>query len=334
MSHTKREDKKLFSRSIPVILAALFVSALAACGGQGGDQGDGEQEDSGGGPVKVVATYSILGDLVENVGGEEIELTTLVGADSDAHTFEPAPADNAKLAEAAVVFENGLEFETWLDELYESSGSEAERVAVTRDIDPLAAPEEKHGEEEGHEGEEEHGEADPHAWHDVSRAMVMVEAVRDALVEADPENAEAYRDNAKEYLSELEELDAEVTERAESVPEENRVLFTSHDTFGYFAERYGFEVDTALASVSTEASDPSAGETAALIREIEAAGVPAIFAENVSNSDLMSRVASEASVDLAPTLYTDALGKPDSEGGTYVKMMRYNASTVADALSG
>ena len=191
----------MFSRSIPVILAALFVSSLAACGGQGGDQGDGEQEDSGGGPVKVVATYSILGDLVENVGGEEIELTTLVGADSDAHTFEPAPADNAKLAEAAVVFENGLEFETWLDELYESSGSEAERVAVTRDIDPLATP------------EEEHGEADPHAWHDVSRAMVMVEDVRDALVEADPENAEAYRDNAKEYLSELEELDAEVTER-------------------------------------------------------------------------------------------------------------------------
>lgn len=351
MSHTKREDKKLFSRSITVILAALFVSSLAACGGQSGGQGDGGQEGSGGGPVKAVATYSILGDIVENVGGEEIELTTLVGPNGDAHTFEPAPSDSAEISEAAVVFENGLEFETWLDELYESSGSEAERVVVSEGMDllPIAeegehaeeggeehADEEEHEEEGEHAGEEEdeHGEFDPHVWHDVSQSMVMVETVRDALVEVDPDNAEAYRANAKEYLSELEELDAEVTERAESVPEENRVLFTSHDTFGYFAERYGFEVDTALASVSTEASDPSAGETAALIREIEASGVPAIFAENISNSDLMSRVASEAGVDLAPTLYTDALGKPDSEGGTYVKMMRYNTSTIADALSG
>ena len=334
----------MFRRVTVVVALAGVCLAPAACGGGAGEQGSEE------GPVEVVATYSILGDMVENVGGEEVELTTLVGADSDAHTFEPAPSDNAKLAEAAVVFENGLEFESWLDELYESSGSEAERVAVTEGIESLAAPEEEHGEdehageedhegeepadEEGHEGEEEHGEADPHTWHDVSRAMVMVETVRGALVEADPDNAEAYRANTKKYLSELQELDAEVMERTKSVPKENRVLFTSHDTFGYFAERYGFEVDTALASVSTEASDPSAGETAALIREIEDSGVPAIFAENVSNSDSMRRVASEAGVDLAPTLYTDALGKPDSEGGTYVKMMRHNASTVADALSG
>ena len=322
----------MFCRVTVVVALAGVCLAPAACGGGAGEQGSEE------GPVEVVATYSILGDMVENVGGEEVELTTLVGADSDAHTFEPAPSDNAKLAEAAVVFENGLEFESWLDELYESSGSEAERVAVTEGIEPLAAPEEQHGEEEhageeDHEGEEEHGEADPHAWHDVSRAMVMVETVRGALVEADPDNAEAYRANTKKYLSELQELDAEVMERTKSVPKENRVLFTSHDTFGYFAERYGFEVDTALASVSTEASDPSAGETAALIREIEDSGVPAIFAENVSNSDSMRRVASEAGVDLAPTLYTDALGKPNSEGGTYVKMMRYNASTIANALS-
>lgn len=160
----------------------------------------------------------------------------------------------------------------------------------------------------------------------------MVESVRDALSEADPENAEGYRANAEAYLSELEKLDAEVTEKAESVPEGWRVLFTSHDTFGYFAKRYGFKVDTALASASTEASDPSAGETAELVEEIEASGVPAVFAENVSNPRVMERIAQESGVELAPPLYTDALGDPGSAGATYVEMERYNATTMAEAL--
>ena len=317
-----------------VVFGALLASTLVACGGGGG------QASSGDGSVSVVATYSILGDLVENVGGENVELTTLVGPNGDAHTFEPAPSDNAKLAEADVVFENGLEFETWLDDLYESSGSEAERAVVTEDIDLLPIAEEEHGhEEEGHEddghaGEEadEHGEYDPHVWHDPTNAVVMVESIRDALAEADPENAEAYERNAGEYISELEGLDEEVQEQVDSIPEENRTLFTSHDTFGYFAERYGFRVDTALASVSTETGDPSAGETAELVEEIEASGVPAIFGENVSNSSVMENIASEAGVELAPTLYTDALGEPGTEGSTYVRMVRYNVSTMSEAL--
>lgn len=317
----------------------LSLPLLAACGGGGtqeGQQGGGGGE---GGALKVVATYSILGDMAANVGGEEIELSTLVGPNGDAHTFEPAPSDTAGLSDAGVVFENGLGFEPWLDELYESSGSTAKRVAVTEDVEPLpvgGGDEHGGGEEhagEGHAGEEEdHGESDPHVWHDVRRTMAMVESIRDALSEADPENAEGYRANAEAYLSELDELDAEVTEKAESVPEERRVLFTSHDTFGYFAERHGFEVDTALASASTEASDPSAGETAGLVEEIEASGVPAVFAENVSNPGVMERIAREAGVELAPPLYTDALGEPGSEGETYVEMERYNASTIAEAL--
>jgi len=381
-----------------VSLLAAFVFALAACGGSGGG---GQQGGAGDEPLRVVATYSILEDLVENVGGEEVEVTTLVGPDSDAHTFEPSPRDSAELTEAAVVFENGLGFETWLDELYESSGSDAQRVVVTEGIEPLPAGGEEHGHEhgagedhgaegghdhgaegehtdehageEGHEAGEEHadehghddhageghgegehgdehaeenqeehadehahdhGEYDPHVWHDVQNATLMVEAIRDALVEADPENADTYRQNAEAYLGELEELDAEVTEQVESIPEENRVLFTTHDTFGYFAERYGFEVDTALASASTEASDPSAGEIAALVEEIRASGVPAVFAENVSNPDLMQRIADEAGVELAPPLYTDALGEEGSEGDTYVKMVRYNVRTISEALAG
>jgi ABC-type Zn uptake system ZnuABC Zn-binding protein ZnuA len=310
-------------RVLILALGALFVPVLTACGGEAKGPGDG--------PVNVVATYSILGDLVENVGGEEIELTTLVGPNGDAHTFEPAPSDNAELAEAEVVFENGLGFEPWLGDLYGSSGSDATRVAVTDPIEPLAVAAEGQGhEEDAHE--EEHGESDPHVWHDLNNAIVMVESIRDALSEADPKNAATYERNAEGYIADLEALDADVEEEVGSIPEEDRVLFTSHGTFGYFAERYGFEVDTALASGSTEAGDPSAGETAELVEKIERSGVPAIFADNVSDDGLMEGIAAEAGVELAPPLYTDALGEPGSEGGAYVGMVRYNVSTMSEAL--
>ncbi len=308
-------------RALPVLLVLIVA---AGCAGQQASQGGGSGDD----PVKVVATYSILGDLVKNVGGDNIELTTLVGPNGDAHTFEPAPSDNVELAEADVVFENGLEFETWLADLYESSGSEGERVIVTEGIEPLPIAEEEHEHGRGHE----HGEYDPHVWHDPTNAVVMVESIRDALVEADPDNAEAYEQNADEYIAELEKLDTDAQEQVDSIPEDNRTLFTSHDTFGYFAERYDFGVDTALASASTEVSDPSAGETAELVEEVEASGVPAIFAENVSNPGMMEGIASEAGVELAPTLYTDALGEPGTDGATYIQMVRYNVSTMSEAL--
>jgi zinc/manganese transport system substrate-binding protein len=327
---------------IKIASAVVFVLVVAiGCGGQGAS---GRGGASDGGPVRVIATYSILGDMVENVGGDGVELTTLVGPEEDTHTFEPSPSDQATLSEADLVLENGLEFEPWLDDLYESSGSGATRAVVTENIEPLAVEEGEHAggkgdyhEEGGEHGDEEHahehGEHDPHVWHDVGSALTMVGTIRGALTEADPENAETYEENAGRYLAELEELDAEVTEQAESIPDGRRTLFTSHDTLGYFADRYGFEVDTALGSVSTEASDPSAGETAVLAEEIRASGLPAIFAENVSNQALMERIASEAGVELAPPLFTDALGEPGTEGATYVEMERHNARTMAEALS-
>jgi zinc/manganese transport system substrate-binding protein len=311
-------------RVVILALGVLFVPVLTACGG--------EAEGPGDGPVKVVATYSILGDLVENVGGEKVELTTLVGPNGDAHTFEPAPSDNAELAEAEVVFENGLGFEPWLGDLYVSSGSEAARVTVTDPIEPLTVAAEGQGHEEHAHEDEEHGEVDPHVWHDVNNAIVMVKSIRDALSEADPKNAATYKRNAQAYIADLEALDAEVREEVGSIPEEDRVLFTSHDTFGYFADRYGFEVDTALASASTEAGDPSAGQSAELVKKVEGSGVPAIFADNVSDAGVMEGIAAEAGVELAPPLYTDALGEPGSEGGTYVGMVRYNVSTMSEAL--
>jgi zinc/manganese transport system substrate-binding protein len=299
--------------------------------------------------LPVVATYSILGDLVSQVGGDKISLTILVGAGGDAHTYEPSPGDSASLADAAVVFENGLAFEEWLDDLYAAAGSGASRVVVSEGIAPLPAPEEGHHEGEAHadeaaasgtpeaeaHAEEAHGEYDPHIWHNPQNAMVMVERIRDGLVAADAANAETYKANAENYLAQLKELDAYVSAEVEKLPAEKRKLVTGHDTFGYFAERYGFElVGTALGAISTEVADPAAGELAELVEDIKAAGVSAIFAENISNPDLMQTIATEAGVTLAPTLYTDALGEPGSAGDTYLKMIRYNVTTIVTALAG
>jgi zinc/manganese transport system substrate-binding protein len=332
------------------LIAIILLALLAACGTTAPSGQSSVEPTLAGSPatstLPVVATYSILGDLVAQVGREKISLTTLVGAGSDAHTYEPSPGDSANLADAVVVFENGLAFEEWLDDLYTASGSSASRVVVTEGIAPLPAPEEGHHEGEEHaeeaasgtpeaeaHAEEEHGEYDPHVWHNPQNAIIMVERIRDGLVAADAANAEAYTANAAAYIAQLNELDAFVNTEIAKLPAEKRKLVTGHDTFGYFAERYGFElVGTALGAISTEVADPAAGELAELIEDIKAAGVPAIFAENISNTDVMETIAREAGVTLAPTLYTDALGEAGSDGDTYLKMVRYNVTTIVAAL--
>jgi zinc/manganese transport system substrate-binding protein len=288
-------------------------------------------------PVQVVASFSILGDLVKNVGGEAVAVTTLIGPGVDAHTYDPAPADLVVLTKADVIFENGLGFEPWLDRFFASAQPSGARIVVTEGITPreAGADGEHEGEAQVEDGADEHGQFDPHVWHDVANVIVMVGNIRDALVAADPARAELYETNAAAYIAELEALDASIREQVGTLPEERRKLITSHDTFGYFADAYGFDVlGTALGSLSTEAGDPSARDIAMLITQIEEAGVPAIFAENVANPDLMESIAAEAGVELAPPLYTDALGPQGSPGGTYIGMMESNVTTIVDALSG
>ncbi len=313
--------------------------------------------------LQVITTFSVLGDIVAQVGGDAVDVVVLVPAGADAHDFEPSPTDVGSLEDAMIVFENGLEFEPWLDDLYEAAASDATRVVVTDGITPREAGD--HDEHEGeehddaspdagdhadegddhdeedhdgddHDGEDdhEHGEYDPHVWHDVANVIQEVEAVRAALVAADPDYEATYEANAAAYTAELEALDAYVVEQVATLPEERRKLVTSHDTFGYFAARYGFEVlGTALGSVSTEGGDPSAQEINDLVEEIEACGVPAIFAENVTDISLMETIADEAGVTLAPTLYTDALGEPGSPGETYLGMIRVNVDAIVGALA-
>jgi zinc/manganese transport system substrate-binding protein len=278
-------------------------------------------------PIKVLATYSILGDFVQNVGGDLIDLTVLVGPDGDAHEYEATPQDSVAIADAALIFENGLAFETWLDDLYTASGSSATRVVVSEGVELLETSE---LESEA----EHHSEFDPHIWHDPKNAMVMVDNIAAALSKADSNNAAIYLANAKGYKAELEQLDIYIKTQVEKIPVEKRKLVTSHDVFAYFAKSYGFEViGTVISSVTTESSDASARELADLIDLVKASGVSAIFAENIINTDLLEQVANAAGVVIAPSLYTDALGQEGTPGASYLEMQRYNIDTIVAALN-
>lgn len=277
--------------------------------------------------IKVVATFSILGDMVAQVGGDSVDLRVLVPAGSDPHTFEPAPADSIALSEAGLIFALGLGFEPWLADMVGASGTDAKEVTVVAGIDLLPVVE--------HEGEapeaEEHGEFDPHVWQNVQNALIMVTHIRDALTAADPDNAASYEINAQNYLKTLQALDAEVVEILNTIPEKRRVLFTNHDVFQYFGARYGLKVWGVL-GVTTEAADPSAAELGETIEAIRASGVPAIFVEAQLNPQIIELIARETEVEIAPDLYTDSLSDPDGNASNYVAMMRYNATTIAEAL--
>lgn len=310
--------RKLFS--IPVML--LMITALIGCAPAPIPAANGK--------LRIVATFSILGDIVQNIGGDAIALDVLVPADSDAHTFDARPQDAAKIAQAQVIFANGLSFEPWLNDLYlasKSSGKLVEVASVLPESDLL------HGEENHSAETEAHAEGlDPHIWHSVPLVQKIAGEVANRLAELDPANAEKYQANANAYQQKLAELDSWIRTEVEQIPVERRQLITSHDTFSYFAKEYGFAVpQSVLAGLSTNTTEPSAGEVAKIIQDIKASGVPAIFAENIRNPQLITQIANEAGVKLAPALFTDALGK-SADGTTYLEMMHYNVNTIVENL--
>jgi zinc/manganese transport system substrate-binding protein len=280
------------------------------------------------GKLKVVATISIIGDWVNAVGGDNLELKTLVGPDGDPHEYEPVPTDSISLSQASLVFENGLGLENWLDKLFSSAQSKATRVVITRGVDLRRVPQ-----GEGERPNDKNDDRDPHAWQSVKNAATMVGNIRDALVNADPAHAADYRARADAYIKQLNDLDAWVQDQIKSIPETHRKLVTSHDAFGYFGQRYGMDISrSALESVTTEAADPSAMQIAEVVEQIKDSGVPVIFLENIQNPKLVDQIASEANVKVGPPLYSDALGQPGTQGDTYLKMIRYNVQTLVNAL--
>jgi ABC-type Zn uptake system ZnuABC Zn-binding protein ZnuA len=307
---------------------------LASCAGATGTPVNPAQPsvDAAVPAIKAVATFSIAGDLARNVGGGRIELVTLVGSDADVHDFEVAPSDAARVADAHILFENGLGLEPWLENLYAASGSRAERIVLSDGVQARVA-----GEGETHRVNNASAqgpvEYDPHVWQDVRNAIQMTRNIQAGLSQVDPDGAAIYRKNADAYIATLEVLDRDLVAMAEELPADRRKLITSHDSLGYFAHRYGFTiVGSILKSLTTATGEPSAQDIAALVDAIKREDVRAIFLENAANPQLVERVASQAGVQIGPELYTDALGPADSAGATYVGAMRFNARAIVDAL--
>lgn len=274
--------------------------------------------------LPVVATFSILGDFVKNVGGERISLTTLVGPNGDAHVYSATPADAKNVADAKVVFANGLGFEGWMERLVKASGTKAQLVVATRGIKARRMA-------GGHGHGHAHDELDPHAWQSVANAKIYVMNIRNALIAADPAGTAEYEANARAYLAKLDELEKEIRAAIAAIPQGRRKVITSHDSFAYFKAAYGIDF-VAPQGVSTEA-EASAQDVAKMIRQIRAQKIPAVFLENVSDPRLVKRIADETGAKIGGTLFSDALSDASGPAPTYIDMMRHNLRQFADALT-
>lgn len=280
-------------------------------------------------PLKVVASFSILGDLVAEVGGDRISVETLVGPDGDAHVFSPSPADAKKVADAKLVVENGLGLEGWMSKLAKSAGARTAAVVVSTGVKTREMKDEDA--HEAHGKGHDHGQTDPHAWQDAANARIYVTNIRDALVLADPDGKAAYEANAAAYVAKLDALDAEIRSAWAKVPAERRKIITSHDAFGYYAAAYGVEI-LAPQGVSTD-TEASAKDVARIIRQIRAEKIPAVFVENISDKRLIQRIAKETGAKVGGALYSDALSPKDGPAATYLDMMRSNLRELTAALS-
>jgi zinc/manganese transport system substrate-binding protein len=266
--------------------------------------------------LNVVASFSILADFVRNVGGNKVDLTTLVGPNSDVHVYAPAPSDAKRVADAKLLVINGLGLEGWLPRLVQSSGSKVAIVTASNGIAPLT-----HG-----------SEADPHAWQSVANAKIYAANISDALVAADPADARAFRVNADRYLAELDALDAEVRAAVAKIPPERRRVISTHNAFGYFAAAYGIDF-VAPSGVSTE-NEPSARDIAAIIQQIRAEKIPAVFLESISDDRLIRRIAAETGAKVGGTLYSDSLTAEKGPAPTYIDLVRHNIKALTGALGG
>jgi zinc/manganese transport system substrate-binding protein len=291
--------------------------------------------------LKVVASFSIIGDFARNVGGDRIALTTLVGPDGDAHVFAPKPADAALVADADVILVNGLHFEGFLTRLVKTSATKAPVVDLTKGIKPLLMADDRkheHSAEEhsvghsdgGHQHEADSGDVDPHAFQSIANARIYVKNIADAFCATDAAGCETYRANAAAYDAKLAETDAAVRAEIAAIPEDKRVIIASHDAFGYFSHDYGI-VFRAPAGASTEA-DASAADVAALIRQVREEKASAIFVENITDRRMVEQISRETGLPVGGTLYSDALSAPDGPAATYIDLMLHNARMIRAAI--
>lgn len=293
-------------------------------------------------PLPVVATFSILGDMVKEVGGDRVSVTTIVGPNTDSHGFEPKPQDAKALLGAKVLVLNGLDFEPWLPRLSKASGFEGLSVLASAgvkvrhmaDSHQEAAGKGKgkhdhaHGRKQAHD--HQHGEVDPHAWQDLANGMIYARNIADGLAKADPRNASYYESRANSYIARMKALDNEVRTAIAAVPPERRRVISSHDAFGYFGDAYGVEF-VPISGLSNQ-SEPSAQDVARIIKLARETGVSGVFIENMSNPVMAQQIARESGVLMGGTLYADALGPADQPASSYLGMFSWNAGRLVYVL--
>lgn len=277
-------------------------------------------------PIPVVASFSLLADLVRNIAGERVRITTLVPAGSDPHVYQPKPADAQSMTEARLLVVNGLGFDNWLERLARASRFQGKTVVASAGIQPRSTG------HDHHDGHHHHAQddVDPHAWQDVRHAMHYVGTIARALAEIDPAQSEYYRQAAARYQEQLTRLDGEIRARFAALPTARRTVITSHDAFGYFGAAYGITL-LSPAGISTEA-EPSAAGIARLIRQIRTHNIRGLLVENISDPRLIQQIARETGARIGGTLYADSLSAPDGPAPTYIDMMRHNATTLWQAM--
>lgn len=285
-----------------------------------------QQEESA---PRVLVVESFLTDITLNIAGDRIEVDTLIPFGVDPHTFQPAPRDVAKVSASSLVIMNGAGFETWMEEMLANAGGERTVVEASAGLTSRTAQpgEPEHGEEDG-----DHEEVDPHFWLDPLNTIRYVENIRDALITFDPGGSETYTRNAAQYIDELNQLHAWIEAQVAAIPPDQRKIVTNHESFGYYADRYGFQIiGTVIPGVSSGAS-PSAQQLAALIDAVRSTGARAIFMETGANPQLAQQVAEETGVVVVTDLYTHSLTPAGGPAPTYLEMMRYNTRTIVEAL--
>jgi len=269
--------------------------------------------------MKVAASFSILGDMVKQVGGDRVDVVTFVGPNGDAHVYEPTPADAKALSESKILFINGLGLEGWMTRLENSSGFKGKVVTASTGVNPRKMV------------EDEKTITDPHAWQSLANGKIYAANIRDALIAADPAGKATYEANAKKFIDGMTAMEANVKAAVAKMPPERRKIITTHDAFGYFCSAYGMEF-IAPEGVSTE-SEASAQDVAKIITQIKKEHIPAVFLENVTDSRLLDQIASETGAKIGGTLYSDALSAPDGPAGNYLDMFRNNIDMLSTALS-
>jgi ABC-type Zn uptake system ZnuABC Zn-binding protein ZnuA len=298
-----------------VALIFVWLGFLTACALE-------KPRSSAGDHLSVLAVETFLADIAQNVAGERVQVEALMPLELDPHAFQPTPADVAKIADSQVVIANGAGFETWLAETLANAGGEHLVIEASAGLESRKPSASEVVDEP----------QDPHFWLDPLQVVRYVQNIRDGLIQADPAGKAIYTQNAEAYISKLEDLDRWIQEQVNQVPVERRLLVTNHESFGYFADRYGFKVvGTVLPSVSTGAA-PSAEQMAALVEKVRASGARAIFLEAGTDPRLADQIAQETGVQLVTGLYSHSVTEPNGNAPTYIEMMKYNTRLIVDAL--